>query len=173
MEEEEIGTVETSEDTGEEEIELDVSEETVDDVETIKSDLAKEKELAKNYKIRAEKAEAKAKETKPEVSNDLSTTDLYALLKAEVNEDDISDVTEYAKLKKISVTDALKTGVVKAILADKNEQRNVASATNTGTTRRAASTASDETLLQRASKGEMPGTDAEMERLIKARIGLK
>jgi len=57
--------------------------------------------LAKNYKIRAEKAEAMLKETHKEVSpQELSVKDLTALVKNNISEDDYDDIFDYARLKK-------------------------------------------------------------------------
>lgn len=159
-------------------IELDLDIETEDEVD-YKSEAEKAKELANNYKIRAEKAEGKLKATvKTEVSSnlkqtDLSTTDLYALMKADIAEDDVADVREYAQLKNISISDAIKSNVVKLIIEEKNEKRNVAQAQHTGTSRRGNTTMSDDTLLAKASKGELPDSDEAIKRLNNLRWGIK
>lgn len=157
------------------------AQESSEEVEEVvpKSDYEKQVELANNYKVRAEKAEKKAKETKPAPQTSLATfgtspTDLYALLQAAVPQEDIAEVTDYAKLKGISVTEALKSSVVKNILAEKAENRKVAAATNIGTTRRNSGQVSGETLLENArSKGEIPDSDAALEKLIDARLGAR
>jgi hypothetical protein len=145
-----------------------------------KSEYDKVKQLADNYKIRAEKAEKKAKTSeKPVVqsqqqSGTLSPTDLYALLQAAVPQEDVAEVTDYAKLKGITVTEALKSSVVKNVLAEKAENRKVADATNITTTRRNTGKISDEMLLNTArSKGEVPDGDAEIQRLYQARQDAK
>ncbi len=143
--------------------------------------LAKAEELANNYKVRAEKAERLAKASKevPQVqqqapkAGEISTKDLYALMEARVPQEDISEVQEYAQLKGISISEALKATVVKSILNEKAEQRTVASATNVGATKRGSGKVSDETLISKAAKGELPDNDEDMIRLIKARKGLK
>lgn len=91
-------------------------------------------------KTRAEKAEAELKKVKLPVEKkdsdgSLSTKDFYALNKANVPEEDVDDVLEYAKFKNIPVADALKSSVVKATLAEKAEVRRTAQATNTRSTR--------------------------------------
>ena len=145
-------------------------EETIEDVKAMlaAAEAAKTKaeEIADNQRIRAEKAEKKA-QVKPQVESkpapkagDMSQDDLYAVIKANVPQEDISDVKEYATLKGISVAEALKSNVVKTILADKAEQRNVAEATNTGTVRRGSATVSDQTLLEGVSKGQLPDDPA-------------
>ena len=128
----------------------------------------KAEEVARNQKIRAEKAEGKRVE-KPapsENKNELSTKDLYALMEAKIPQADIDEVIEYAKLKNIPLTEAIQSNVVKAILADKAEHRASADATNTGAARRGSSKVSDETLLANANKGIVPEDDEGMKRLI-------
>lgn len=159
----------------EESVDLDTTEEeTLDDV---KSQLAKAQELANNYKIRAEKAERKGKEPEQKQvirkENDLSTMDIIALSKANLEQEDVAEVLEYAKFKGISVQEALKSSVVKATIQEKNEMRNTALATNTGGSRRSTGKVSDETLLSNAKKGIMPESDEDMARLIKARRATK
>jgi hypothetical protein len=144
------------------------AEETID----YKAKYEKALEEKENQKIRAEKAEKLAKQPK-EAKLDVSTIDIIALSKANIHEDDIADVQEYAKFKGISIKDALNSSVVKATLSENAEKRNVANATNTSNVRRGPAQASDDVLLSRASKGEMPTTDADLIRLTRARKGLK
>lgn len=163
--------------TQEDNVELDTtysSEEGAEQEESFdwKAEALKQKELAENQKIRAEKAERKGKvttEPKHEANNasGVSTKDLYALMEAKVPEEDISEVEDYAKYKGISISEALKTQAVRSILNEKSDMRNVASATNTGGSKRVGGRVSDETLLTNASKGNFPDTDAEIDRLVK------
>ncbi len=90
-------------------------------------------------------------------------------MRANVPEDDITDVVEYAQFRKISIAEALKSSTVKNILAEKEEQRTVAQATNTGAARRGTSKVSDEALAQKAYKGDLPESDEDIRRLYKAR----
>ena len=101
---------------------------------------SKHEKAYNDQKTRAEKAEADLKKIKPPVDNkkdesSMSTKDFYALNKANVPEEDVDDVLEYAKFKGISVQDALASSVVKATLAEKSEVRRTAQATNTRQTR--------------------------------------
>lgn len=178
MNEEEQVAPASAEQTEETEAEetTDTEEEAAEETpEELKARLAKAEEVAKNQRIRAEKAEGKLKEgAKPTTApGDLSPTDLYALFEAKVPQEDISEVSEYAKLKGISVADALKSNVVKTILADNAEKRATAQATATGSTRRAGNKTTDEALLAKASKGELPESDEEINRLIRAKKGYK
>jgi hypothetical protein len=110
-------------------------------------------------------------EAKPEVkptpksSTELSSEDVFVLVKAGIDEQDIEDVSEVAKLKKISIAEALKLPLTKQILADKAEQRKVAEGTNTGANKRGSSKLSDDQLLQNADKGVLPESAEDMNRL--------
>ena len=155
-------------------------EEEEESVEEIKSKL-EESEKARikaeenylNQRIRAEKAEKGNKDFKPiQKTGELSTRDAITLMKANVPEEDIDEVVEYAKFKKLPLSDALKDSVVKSILADKAEMRRTAEASNTGSARRGSSKVSNESLLEKASKGEMPDSQEDIERLWRARKGL-
>lgn len=177
--EEEIVVADNS-NTAEETVELlnDSTEEATTqdvDVEDVRSKLAKAEELANNYKIRAEKAEKIAKQTPKEDAKqvNISTSDIIALTRANIHEDDIADVQEYARFKGISVKDALNSSVIKTLLSENAEKRNVANATNTANVRRGPTQASEETLISKAQKGELPTNENDMIRLIKARKGLK
>jgi len=154
------------------------SSEIVEEVVS-KAEYDKLKEIADNQRIRAEKAEKAAKQKAEKPANQqqqsgLAPTDLYALLQANVPQEDVSEVTDYAKLKGISVSEALQSSVVKNILAEKAENRKVQAAANVSTTRRNSGKVSDETLLNVArQKGELPDSDNEIERLFLARQAAK
>lgn len=155
----------------------DDSQNTSETLEEVKARLAKAEEVANNYKVRAEKAERKAKETvrteNTEKPISLSTKDLYALVEAKVAEEDISEVEEFAKFKGITIAEALKTSTVRSLLNERKENRQVAQASNTGTARRSSTRISDDSLAERASKGDLPDSQDDMIRLIKARKGIK
>ena len=150
------------------------SEESTESVEDLKARLEKSEEEKNNQRIRAEKAERQAKtvEVKTETPVGLSSKDTIALINAKVHEDDVDDVLDYAKYKKISVAEALKSSVIKASLTEKEELRTTANATNTGKTRSGISKVSGDSLLSKAQKtGEVPDTDEGMDALLKARYG--
>ena len=134
---------------------------------------AKAEEIARNQKIRAEKAEGKVKtEVAPQQTvnqGDISQKDLYAMSQANVSIEDFDEVVEYAKFKNLSVIDALKSTALKAILSEKTEQRNTARATSTGSSKRASYKASDEALLENFKKGVVPESDEDIARLVKLR----
>lgn len=120
-----------------------------------------------------QKAEKANKAPVPQATNDITTVDMYSLLEAKVPQEDISEIKEFATLKRVSISEALKSPVVKALLQEKAEQRNVANATYTGNARRTIQTVSEEVLMANASKGKLPDNDADLLRLVKARKGFK
>lgn len=140
-----------------------------------KAELEKARQIAENQKIRAEKAEAKLKSGtstgKGETSKsaELSAFDLIAVAKANLSEDALKEAMEYAKFKKISVSEAIKAPAVKAIIADIEEKQRTAEATNMGTARRGSVKISDDSLLDNARKGILPDSDADLKRLIALR----
>ena len=151
------------------------TDESSESLEELKERLAKAEELANNYKIRAEKAEQKSERTEtpkvaPKKSSDLSPADIIALTKANIDPEDIEEVLEYSKFKNIPLAEALKSSVVKATLSEKNEMRQSAQATHTGTTRRGNSQISDSKLLEDAKKGILPDSDADIERLASLQV---
>ena len=167
-----------------EEADLDTANEEIveddSDTDELTEKLAKAEELAGNYKIRAEKAEKLAKSAKTAPASksapkagELSTKDIYALMEAKVPEADIESVQEIAKLKGISVSEALKLSLTKQILSDEVEQRQTASAANVGGSKRGSGKIPDDVLLSSASKGNLPESDSDLARLIKLQRGIK
>lgn len=143
-------------------------------------ELTKAQELAKNQKIRAEKAEAELKRLKSEPKqekatsqeDDLSPKDWMYLAKADVHDDDLDRVVKFAKLEGITVQEALKHSDLKAILASRAEARKTAEAISTKPARVAATKISPEVIVEKAKKGEIPAKgSAEAEELFWARRG--
>lgn len=147
------------------------AEEKSDDLEDIKLRLQKAEELANNYKIRAEKAEKRAKTSDGASRSDfeMSPVDIIALSKANMEPEDVSEVMEYAKFKNISIQEALKSPIVRATLANNAEMRNTAQAANTGASKRQTGRISTDALLANARKGIMPDSEEDMARLLAAR----
>lgn len=150
-------------------------EQEEESIEELKAAKEKAEKLANNYKIRAEKAE-KAAKAKPEFNSkqsstagDISSKDLYALMNAKVAPEDIDEIKDYASMKKISISEALNTNVVKSILNDKAEQRKVALASNVGNSKRVSNNMTDDALLNNFKKGILPESDEDIERLVKLR----
>jgi len=137
----------------------------------------KAEELANNYKIRAKKAgaEVKKKETVvPSNESELTPKDIYALMNAKVEEEDIEQVADYAKFKKISIAEALKSTVVKSMLEESTEHRITAQATQIrGGTRGVAKVSGDDLLSKAEKTGEVPETDEGMQAIFKAKMARK
>lgn len=143
-------------------------------------------DLAKNYKTRAEKAEAELKGKKPEPGDggeggtpaesanaDLSSTDLLAIIRADVHDDDVEKVKNAAKLLGKTIPEALKDEMVQGILKTRAEHRASANAMGTGAKRRPAAPPSDADVLEKAKAGEIPAPGTpEAEALYRARRGI-
>ncbi len=130
----------------------------------LESDKKLSSAIGAKIKMRTERDEFKAKvplakeEKVEETKGDLVSRDTIALIQAKVIEsEDIDEVLEYAKFKKISVSEALKSSVVKATLAEKAEFRRTAEAANTGTNKRVVNKVDDAAALEETfQKGEIP-----------------
>lgn len=148
---------------------IDINEEDVDE-------LKKQIETLKHQKEHWKKKADGVKDQKQEKSvikptSDLSTLDVIALSRANINDEDISEVLDYAKYKNITVAEALKSSVIKATLLEKEENRKAQEASYTGNSRRGTSKVSDATILDNARKGQLPkeSDDEAIARLAKAR----
>lgn len=136
-------------------------------LESVKDKLAKAQEIAENQRIRAEKAEKKSKEN-PMGTPDLSTKDVLFLAKADIHEDDMDDVLEWAKFKKVPVSEAYKQ--LKGTLEARKEERKTAEVANIATTRRSAPKVDGTAILERAKAGSLPDDDESIAKLMEARL---
>lgn len=170
-EEEVIAPENDTETTENEEQELDKKPE----VDAEKEELKKRLKTAEAQKDHWRKKASEKKESKEETSStgSLDTKDLLALTRADVHEDDIDEVVDYAKFKGISVSEALSSDVVKTLLSNKKEFRKTAEVTNTGTAKKGSVKVTDDTLLKNLSDGKIPESREEAERLFWARRGGK
>jgi len=139
----------------------------------------KKQELKEELKELKESGKPDGKDKDP-VGNEqgsepqLSSKDSARLMQAKIPVDDWDDVLDYSKFKKISVEDALKASVVKATLGEKAELRKTSEASATGKGKRGSNKTSGEDLLAKAEKdNELPESDEDMQKLAKARLGLK
>lgn len=127
-----------------------------------------------NYRKEAEKLRNVIPPTKPDVKDNgkaeaLNLKDIRAL--QDVHDDDVDEVVEFAKFKGISIAEAKKTPTMQNLLRAKEEERTTAQAANTGQSKRSSSKASDESLLDKFSKGELPAED--IEKAVRARLERK
>ena len=167
-------TVEETTETPEEETTEDVvevEEEQEEEIEEIDWEARAKKAEAAIIKAKSKpKTEAKA----PKIDGKLSTFDLLALQKANIEtEEDLDEVVRWADYNKISVSEALKSNILKATLTEKAEERKSAMAVNTGPGRRSSGTVSDERLMADAKKGIMPDNPDDIAKLARMRIGKK
>lgn len=134
---------------------------------------AKAEEIARDQKIRAEKAEQEAKQNRPEKKDDLSTEDLYALIEAKVPKEDMEEVKRAAKLLGKPIAEALNDTVVKTILSQRAEVRESALAADTGGSKRTTTKETGEDLLLKAKKGQFPTDDSDISKMISAKFEAK
>lgn len=171
--ENEVITQENDTETTENE-EVVIEEETTEaeeSVEDLKKKIQTLEAQKKHWREKANKPAGGEKETP--ANTGLSTRDTIAIMNAKVHEDDIDEVVEYARFKKISVPEALKSSVIKASLAEKEEKRTSANAANTRNAGRGASQVSVDKLMSEASSGKLPEKDEDINRLLKAKMGFK
>ena len=159
-------------------IEVEPKDEDADDIEAVKQrnqELYEQLKKAKGF-IRGKDGKWIKKEVKPVVKEEpaglagVTTEELYSLVKANVPDEDTREVKLYARSHGISITEALKLPEVKALLKVKDEYRKTAEAANTGSTRRGSQKMTDEILLDKADKGELPESQEDISRLIRAGI---
>lgn len=88
--------------------------------------------------------------------DDLSQKDVLVLAKADLHEDDLEEVIEFAKFKKMTIAEALKNSTLKSILSEKAEFRKSAEAANSGASRRTTTKLTPQQIVSEASKGNVP-----------------
>lgn len=145
----------------------------VDDAE---ARIQKAEEIARNQKIRAEKAEQELKalkKTPPKVeetitpkSDGLTAKDVIAL--RDVHEEDVDYLLDEAKLRNKSVAELKKDPYMKIILQTRAEERKTAEATATSSNRQSSSKSKGEDLLKRAVENKL--SPDEMREAAKAMI---
>jgi hypothetical protein len=149
-------------------------------------ELVKTKEIAKNQKIRAEKAETELKRLKAEAEakkpkeTEAPKKTKYSLEEIDeistltsIPREDRAEVLEYADRKGIKTSEALNTPFIKTFLREQEEQRKTALAANTGTVKRGSSKSTDEAILEKFASGNLPDNDVDMAKLAEARMNQK
>lgn len=130
-------------------------------------------ELVEEKWVKKPKIEPKPEKPEPKaVEQSLSTKDVLFLAKADIHEDDLGEVLDWAKFKNISVNEAHKQ--LKGTLSVRAEERRTAEVTQTGKTQRGTSKVTGESLLERAeSTGEVPEDEEGLKKLFQARQARK
>lgn len=162
-------TVEETTETPEvEETEAEVQEEAVEE------EVIDWEARAKKAEAAIIKAKSKPKTAEPKTDSKLSIFDQKAIFNANIDtQEDLDEVLDYADRKGITVAQALESPVIKATLAESAQIRTSAMAVNTGSTRRAGGTVSDERLMADAKVGKMPESAEDIAKLARMRIGKK
>ena len=102
------------------------------------------------------------KEDKKEEKKDdfvFSPKDNLALIRAEVEDEDLDEVLEYARFKKVSVSEALKLPLLKSRLAELKQERATALATQTKGGNRGVKKETGEAILERARQQNLPNEE--------------
>jgi len=137
----------------------------------------KAEEIARNQRIRAEKAEKelkalKAQAPKVEIPKELDISWKEARLLQDVPDDDVEDVIGFAKFKGITIAEAKKSPVVQSLLKTRAEERASAQAANTSS-KRGSRKDTSEGLLENFSKNILPQTDEDFRKLAEAQIAAR
>ncbi len=144
---------------------------TAEELISLREKASKADELEeKNKKLfeRAKKAEAKV----PSKDGDISNKDILFFAKADIHAEDIDEVTEMARLKKISASEAY--DFMKPILDRKAEERKTASATHTkGGARGSAKVAPADLLAQASRNEDIEPTDENYKAIFQERLARK
>lgn len=164
----EVREVPVEDETPEEEpVELEVIEDddqTDEEREELQRKIAELEKKNRQLFERAKKQEVKREEPA------LSAKDLLALQGASVSEDDLDEVIDFARYKKVSISEALKTQTLKTILAERAEERRTAQATETKSPRGIAKQTGEDLLRKAEATGEVPLTQKGLEDLVMARL---
>ena len=169
-EEESTDEEEENSEEAEEESEDEEEEEESDEVAKLREENEKLRKDNKTLTIQKKKAQKKAIPADPK----LSSKDVLAIVKSEVHDDDVDEVIDFAKFKKITVAEALKSPTLQAILSDNTERRKTAEVANTKKSRRGARKTSATQLQKDLGEGKVPEPGSEeAEELFWARRGGK
>lgn len=133
----------------------DSSEESTPSVDDLRKQIDTLKAQKDHWKSKANSAPAPTAND----NSGMTQSDIIAIAKSDIHDEDIERVTKFAKMEGISVKDALGHDDMKAILERRSETRRVASASNTKGSQGSTSTPTGETLAREAASGRMPDPD--------------
>ena len=134
---------------------------------------AKEAEAKLKEKAKVLPKEAPKEEPKEDKERKLSDSDIITLAKANIHDDDLPEVLDYARFKNMTVAQALKSPVIQSTLSTRAEERKTAEATQTRVTKKGAKTDNTADLTRKVlEKGEFPEnlSDDDMEKLAEAAV---
>lgn len=170
MDENELDESEVLETTEAETTEEETEQLSAEQIAELKEKAAERDELVEKNKQLFERVK-KGEQKVPSKETEIANKDILYLAKADINEDDVNEVLEWAKFKKVSVKEAHEA--LKPILQVRAEQRKTAEAAHTGTSTRGGNKLDGEQLLRNASTGKLPQDDAGIEALVAAEIAAK
>lgn len=158
-------------------IEVEPKDDSIADAEALKQrnqELYEQLKKAKGFKRDPKTGKWVKPEPKPQAeiegTGDVTKTELYSLVKANVPDEDVNEAVIYARSHKMTVTEALKTPELKAILKVKGEIRATAEATNTRNARYGASKPSDEQIRAEIAEGKLPDANTAADLREKQRV---
>jgi len=115
-----------------------------------------------------EKLQTKVVETETETpkKEEYTLKDIRAL--NDVHDDDVEEITNYAKFKGISISEAKASKTMQTLLKTNAEERATAEATSTSPTKRSTKRDSDETLIRNFNEGKVSDKDEDIIALVEA-----
>lgn len=166
----ETNETEVLDSTSETEVAETAEVEPKEDIDALKKEIETLKVQKEKWREKANKPTEKIEATPQNES--LSNTDIIYLAKADIHDEDMNELLDWAKFKKITVKEAHKQ--LKGTLDVRAEQRRTAEATQTGRTQRGTTKVLGEDLLIKAeTTGEVPETEEGMRALFMARQARK
>lgn len=146
------------------------------------NELTKAQEIARNQRIRAERAEKELKALKaqgggkkeeketPKNDGSLTPKDYLALTEHKIGSDDFDEVVRLSKLMEKSIAETLKDKTAQLIIKNRMEERATAEAMSVKTTRQKSGQSTEERLLSDLDKGILPDTEEGSAALAKAQF---
>lgn len=150
------------------ETEVDTNEE--EDVEAIKAELEKEKAAKAELEKKNKQLYERIKKGEKGEGESLNVKDILALKDAEVTAEDLDEVQDFAKYRKISIAEALQSKTLKTILAERKEERRTAQATETKSPRGIAKVTGEDILRKAEATGEVPDSIDGIKSMLEARL---
>lgn len=143
-----------------------------EELKNLKKKVATLEAQKEHWRNKASKTDNKKDDKKQEV--EFSQSDLLAIVRNNVSDEDIDTVKKFANVNGVDVSTALKDDVLKSILSDREEKRKSANVTNTGNARKSNSKPSDEIILSNANEGKLPDNVNDLvEARFRAKMGRK
>ncbi|MDD5178329.1 MAG: hypothetical protein PHT54_03570 [Candidatus Nanoarchaeia archaeon] len=153
--------------------------ENIEDIEELKKknqelyeQLKKAKGFERDKKTGKWIIKEKPKEENVKGTSDITRTELYSLVKANVPDEDVNEVVIYARSHNIDITSALKMPEVKAILKVKDEYRKSEQVANMGSSRRNSPRITPEELIRQSERNILP-EEKDIDSLAEARLEAK